>query len=489
MTTSAQPAYPAGVQASPTFVDWLFGTLWPDRLAARPRLLLAALGAGALAALVVPGRELGLGTFLVFLAVAVVVVSADRRLRDRGRMARLALCLLLGSVVVVRDAQWVVVLCVLAALALAAASLVDSRGFVGLAVAAVSVPLAGLRGLPWLGRSIVAGRPGTTSWAVVRTAVMCVLVACVFGGLLASADALFSSWLGAVIPDLTLDTIIARIFVLCAVAGATLAFAYVGLNPPRVVRLPSPQPLTRTFEWLLPVGIVIGLFAMFVVAQLAVMFGGHDYVARTTGVTYADYVHQGFAQLCVATVLTLGLVAAAAAKARHETARDRAVLRVALGLLCALTLVVVASALDRMHVYEQAYGFTRLRLLVTVFEGWLGLLVVLVLVAGARLRSSWLPMATVVSGALALLGLAWLNPDAYIAAHNVDRYEHTGKIDTAYLAGLSADAAPELARLPAGVAACVLHRHRADDWLEWNLGRSRADDVSMTTIDCDRPAS
>ena len=40
-----------------------------------------------------------------------------------------------------------------------------------------------------------------------------------------------------------------------------------------------------------------------------------------------------------------------------------------------LTLVVVASALYRMHVYQEAYGFTQLRLLVDVFEGWLGLLV------------------------------------------------------------------------------------------------------------------
>jgi two-component system sensor histidine kinase BaeS len=488
VTTSAQPPYPTGVQAAPSLVDWVFGTLWPDRPTARPRLVLAAVGVGALAALVVPDRNLGLGTFLVFVAVAAVVVATDRRMRTAGRIGSLALCLLLGAVVVVRDAEWVVVLCVLAALAVAAATLVEVRSFTGLAVAAVSVPLAGLRGLPWIGRSIVAGRPGTTSWAVVRTAVLCVLVATVFGSLLASADALVGSWLGAVVPTLSADTIVARIFVLCAVAGATLAFAYVSLNPPRVVPLPAPRPVTRTFEWLLPVGIVIGLFGVFLVAQLAVMFGGHDYVARTTGVTYADYVHQGFTQLCVATVLTLGLVAAAAAKARRDSVRDRTVLRVVLGILCALTLVLVASALDRMHVYEEAYGFTRLRLLVTLFEGWLGLLVVLVMVAGIRLRGPWLPMATVLTGAVALLGLAWLNPDAYIASQNIDRYQQTGKVDTAYLAGLSADAAPELSRLPESIAACVQAHVTHDDWLEWNLGRHRAAGVLPSGSDCRRPA-
>ena len=69
-----------------------------------------------------------------------------------------------------------------------------------------------------------------------------------------------------------------------------------------------------------------------------------------------------------------------------------------LGALCLLTLVVVASALYRMHVYEEAYGFTRLRLLVSVFEGWLGLVVLLVLGAGLRLRGSWVPRAVLLSG-------------------------------------------------------------------------------------------
>ena len=100
----------------------------------------------------------------------------------------------------------------------------------------------------------------------------------------------------------------------------------------------------RPFEWLVPVGIVVALFAAFVVAQLAVMFGGHAYLQRTTGLTYAEYVHQGFGQLTVATLLTLAVVGVAARKASRATASDRLLLRAVLGLLCLLTLVVVASA-------------------------------------------------------------------------------------------------------------------------------------------------
>jgi hypothetical protein len=116
--------------------------------------------------------------------------------------------------------------------------------------------------------------------------------------------------------------------------------------------------------------LIDGVFLVFLAAQATVIFGGHDYLERTTGLTYAEYVHQGFGQLTVATALTLLVVWAAARKAGRSTAADLAWLRGSLGLLCVLTLVVVASALYRMHVYQEAYGFTRLRLLVDVFEGW-----------------------------------------------------------------------------------------------------------------------
>jgi ABC-type multidrug transport system fused ATPase/permease subunit len=319
-------------------------------------------------------------------------------------------------------------------------------------------------------------------WA--RTAVVSVALVVVFALLFASADALFATWVGVLVPHVTVESLVVRGFVLLAVGGLTLAGVYVALNPPNVARLnlPDGRPVTRRFEWAVPVGLVVVTFAVFVAAQLTAMFGGHAYLRRTTGLTYAEYVHQGFGQLTVTTFLTLGLVAATARKAPRGCARDRVLLRVGLGLLCCLTLVVVASALYRIHVYEQAYGFTRLRLLVSFFEGWLGLVVVLVLVAGIRLRGRWLPRAALLTGAAMLLLLSAINPDAYIAHQNVNRFEHTGKADWGYLSGLSADAVPVLQTLPERYRGCVTTAEGTqNDWLEWNLGRSRAAGLTSGT--------
>jgi hypothetical protein len=117
-----------------------------------------------------------------------------------------------------------------------------------------------------------------------------------------------------------------------------------------------------------------------------------------------------------------------------------------------------------------------MRLLVDVFEGWLGVLVLATMAGGLALRAAWLPRFGLFSGVALLLGLAAINPDAWIARQNLDRYEATGKVDWYYLEGLSDDALPELATLPPDLAECALDidDRDHDDWLEWNLGRSRA---------------
>jgi hypothetical protein len=80
---------------------------------------------------------------------------------------------------------------------------------------------------------------------------------------------------------------------------------------------------------------------------------------------------------------------------------------------------------------------------------------------------------------VALLALAAVNPDAWIARHNLDRYADTGQVDWTYLRSLSDDAVPVLASLPEDQRRCALadRSESSDDWLEWNLGRARAADA------------
>jgi len=119
-----------------------------------------------------------------------------------------------------------------------------------------------------------------------------------------------------------------------------------------------------------------------------------------------------------------------------------------------------------------------LRVLVDAFELWLGLLVVLVLVAGVRLSGWWIPRAALMSAAVLVLVGGLADPEAWVAQRNLDRYSTTGKVDLDYLRSLGPDATPVIAAgLPDALASCLLHTATPaapDDVLGWNLGRSRA---------------
>lgn len=484
MSTTTPAAAPAPATPPPavvrpgsgSLVDDLFGNSWRDAgVPARKSLLLAAAGIGVFAGLTLPYADLGLAFTLVLLAAGVLVLVVTRHRRDWFTWACAVLATGFALVVTVRDAEWIGVLGLMVAALLTTAALTSGRSALGLFLGAIAWPFAGLRGLPWLGRTVRAFGAGAGAAAVLRTALLSGLALLVFGVLFATGDAIVGHWLSLVLPDLQ-DGVLLRVFVAVAVGGVVLAAAYLALNPPLVEgERRSRRPAEHRFEWLAPVLLVDAVFLLFLAAQAAAFFGGHDYVRRATGLTYAGYVHQGFAQLTVATVLTL-LVVWAASRKVGRTAGDRLWQRVSLGALCVLTLVVVASALHRMDLYQDAYGFTRLRLLVDLFEGWLGLVVLGVLAAGVGLRGAWLPRMALLSGATLLLALAAANPDAWIARHNLDRFEATGKLDTYYVLGLSDDALPTLVDRDTGLARCAVERRdRPDDsWSGWNLGRERA---------------
>lgn len=469
----------------PSMTDSLFGGFWPDRcLPGRPRLLGWAIGVGVLAGIALPFHDLGLGTFLVLMAAGLLLLVASPHRKEPFTIACAVLCTALAGTTLVRDAEWIVILCLMAGGAITTMALTGARNVPSFVISAMSWPLAGLRGIPWLGRTVRMLTGTGHGIAVLRTVLWSALGVVVFTFLFMSADALFAQWFGALVPDLGSSDFAVRLFVTIAISAIALAGVYLSLNPPEVDAIGwDTRPVAKRFEWLVPVLVVDAVFVAFLVSQAAATFGGRDYFERTTGLTYAEYVHEGFGQLTVATILTLFVVWAASRKAPRETVADRAWLRGALGLLCVMTLVVVASALNRMALYQEAYGFTQLRLLVDVFEGWLGLLVLATLVAGWRLRGAWLPRFGVLSGAVLLLGIAAINPDAWIADHNLDRYESTGKVDWYFLSQLSDDAIPTLADRLEGERNCAFTSDRGapDTWLEWNLGRSRAEDRGLQT--------
>lgn len=179
-------------------------------------------------------------------------------------------------------------------------------------------------------------------------------------------------------------------------------------------------------------------------------------------------------------MISLGLAAGLGGLVRRQTVRQRVLIRVAGGLLCLLTLVIVASALKRMSLYVEVYGSTWLRILSFAGEVFLGLVFLLLLVAGIRLRGAWLPRATATAAVAVLLALVAVNPEAVMARTSIDaRQDGSYPVDLDFLDWLSADAVDEILRLPPGDRNCALERltedlAEPDPWYEFNLAREHA---------------
>ena len=205
----------------------------------------------------------------------------------------------------------------------------------------------------------------------------------------------------------------------------------------------------------------------------------------TAGLSYAEYAREGFYQLLVVAFLTLAVVAVASRRRGERSGRRPTPVELLLGLLCALTLVVLVSALRRLGLLEDTYGFTVTRLLGHAATLWVGAVLIIVAVAGATRRTALVPRAVVAVSAAGILAFSLLNPEGLVAGQNVDRYERTGKIDTWYLMELGPDATPALARLPRPLARRLVEQTTReapgdDGFFEQNLARVRALDAAAS---------
>ncbi len=212
-------------------------------------------------------------------------------------------------------------------------------------------------------------------------------------------------------------------------------------------------------------GSVVALFAVFVVIQFAYFFGGQETIAQQ-GLSYAQYARRGFFELVAVAGLTLGL-ALWLDRVTLRQGRENVTFRGLALAIVALTSVMLVSAFQRMWLYEEAFGFTQLRVYVHVFMVWLGVLFGVFVLALFRVRKNVFSLGSllVIIGYLGTLNL--MNIDGYIAERNIARYRagETEELDIAFLNILSSDAVAPIAELYQSAEAGSTVEQWSGQWL------------------------
>jgi len=336
-------------------------------------------------------------------------------------------------------------------------------------------------------KKLLGDRWSQRALAIVRGALLALPCLLVFGGLFMGADAVFDNIVRKTfrvnLPQVFKHFFVAAFFAWCV--GGYLRGMLWGKEIAAIKEKRLPSLSLGAIEGAVVLGALDLLFLAFVLVQVRYFFGGSSLLQATTGLTYAEYARRGFFELLAVAALVLPLLLLLHWLMAQRNSKREGAFRVLAGVQILLLFVVMASALERMRLYQAEYGLTEQRLYATAFMGWLAavfLWFALSVLSGRRERFAF---GALLAGFLLVIVLHALDPDALVARTNLARAKAGRAFDARYAIQLSADALPELvAGLPhlnpqdrCRVASGILKRWALplpSDWRAWSWSRARA---------------
>ncbi|MBI5135524.1 DUF4173 domain-containing protein [Candidatus Uhrbacteria bacterium] len=335
---------------------------------------------------------------------------------------------------------------------------------------------------------------GKIASQVVKGLLITVPVFVIFALLFSSADLVFQKYVSDLIAFHIEEEVIARgILVLVVTLIFIGAYSYLlsEKNDQTTMEDNSTNYGLGQIESSILLGSVNGLFFLFILVQLTYLFGGGIALADL-GLTYAEYARRGFFELITVAIISLLLLLALDQYVLKREMRHAIGFKILGTALVVQVMLIMASAVRRLSLYEEAYGLTTLRLYSHAFIILLAVVFCLLLYKMHNdNRENAFAFRVFVSIALFLVSMNILNPDAFIVRRNIERFSATGKFDAFYLLELSSDALPDLVPLLTmsneevrkSVGHQLYWRARQIDspdrstWQSFNLSRRKADQI------------
>jgi two-component system, OmpR family, sensor histidine kinase BaeS len=319
------------------------------------------------------------------------------------------------------------------------------------------------RGLNWkaLGRGLGIGLP----------------LAGIVLALLASGDRFFQGMLGLDGPVTGLD----HLFLIPFFAALWFPLVVAARRRATPTGPDAPSPASGRFGRIEVVTLLASVAAvefLYVVSLVVAAIGGKEYVARTTGLTYANYARSGFFQLVAVALIAMVLLFTCRGALRRE--RSRLALALAL-LIAASTATMALVSVLRLLTYRDVFGLTMLRYMTTVTATWLAIAMVIIGVALLFHRvERVLIIAILISAYGTLVAVNIANPEVAVARENIGRAANA-ELDESYLTRLSDDAVPTLlaSNRTYLVDTICARPETQDDW-SWNHARAAAHNARQT---------
>ncbi|KUK77738.1 MAG: hypothetical protein XD93_0136, partial [candidate division WS6 bacterium 34_10] len=324
---------------------------------------------------------------------------------------------------------------------------------------------------------------------IVKGIVMAIPIISIFIFLLSSADLIFQKYVSDLITiNIQPETFFRFILILIVTLIFIGAYSYIfeESKKQKIINQENKKFEIGNIESSVVLSLVNVLFFLFILVQLTYLFGGESNISAQ-GFTYAEYARQGFFELIGVAVISLLLLLTIEKYIAQKENSHILGFKVLSTTMIAQVIVIMVSAFTRLSLYEEAYGFTTLRLYSHTFIILLGIIFcLLVYKIHWDSRENMFALRVFISIIVFLVGMNLLNPDLFIARQNIQRFTTTGKIDVYYLSTLSDDAILEVVKtldmldgdMKNSLGSRLYLRSQEDkdsgNWQSFNISRSRA---------------
>ncbi len=152
-------------------------------------------------------------------------------------------------------------------------------------------------------------------------------------------------------------------------------------------------------------------------------------------ITYAEYARQGFFQLVLVSIINFIIILLSK---NNKDKKDNKIFKILSIIMVFLTSIIIVSAFARMHMYEVAYGYTLLRLLVYIFLITEMILLIPTIIYILKDKFNIVKYYMIICITIYTI-ISLFNFDGIIAKENIARYKETNKIDIQYLENYGTD--------------------------------------------------
>ncbi|MEK7069162.1 MAG: DUF4173 domain-containing protein [Patescibacteria group bacterium] len=316
---------------------------------------------------------------------------------------------------------------------------------------------------------------------IIRGILITFPVIALFAALFSGADPVFYKLFSVIfnLPFVSPEHVYVTIIVFVLICGA-LGYSFSEKSSIKSVPTAPRRPMGH-IETSILLGSVNVLFVIFIALQAGYIFGGVINITNDV-FTYAEYARRGFFELIAISAFTYLIMLATEKLIERNTENHSKAFKYLSAALVVQVMILMVFASNRLSIYEEAFGFTTLRLYSHVFIVLLAAVYFFLLYKiFIDTRENAFALRTFFAVVFFVAAMNFLNPDVFIAQKNLERFNATGKIDFDYLSGLSSDAAPVLIgifeksdateRSPLGRALYDRSIVGPEAWQSWNQSR------------------